>query len=100
MKISGLAWTSADYLEAGLDVPPELATNPELTEGLLMDEDDIAEFIKDSIATLRIMGDKASNRYTEFEATYHADLKYLISIGQIGEDDYNELTQPDNLRFP
>ena len=99
MKLSSLAWTSADYHDAGQEVPPELASNSELTEGLMMDADELAEFIKDSIATLRILSDKGSNRYRELEATFEADLKYLLSIGQIDEDDYNELTQPDNLHF-
>ena len=99
MKLSGLAWTSADYKEAGQEVPPQLATNPELTEGLLMDADETAEFIKDSIATLRILSDKGSDRYKVLEATFFADLKYLLSIGQIDEDDYNDLIQADNLHF-
>jgi hypothetical protein len=99
MKLSGLSWTEADYLEAGQEVPPELLGNPDLTEGLAMDEDELAEFIKDSIATLRILSDKGSDRYKELEATFFADLKYLLSIGQIDEDVYNELTQSDNLHF-
>lgn len=99
MKLSGLAWTSDDYLEAGQEVPPELASSSGVTEGSLMDEDQVAEFIKDSIATLRILSDKGSIRYQDLEAAFKADLKYLLSIGQIDEDVYNELTQPDNLHF-
>jgi hypothetical protein len=99
MKLSGLAWTEADYREADQEVPLELLASPELTEGILMDADQIAEFVKDSIATLRILSDKKSDRYKELETAYHADLKYLQTIGQINEDDYNELTQSDNLHF-
>ena len=60
MKPSQLAWTAADYEAAGLETPTELVSNPEMTEGDLMTAEDVAAFIKDSIATLRILADKAS----------------------------------------
>ncbi len=65
----------------------------------MMLDDEIEEFIKDSIATLRILSDKHSARYTELLAIYQADLAYLASLGRISEDDYTGLTHPDNLRF-
>jgi hypothetical protein len=99
MKPSLLAWTAADYVLAQTEVPAELISNPELTEGEMMTADEVETFIKDSIATLRILADKASPRYGALVETYKADLAYLSEIGQIDEDSYNELTHPDNLRF-
>jgi hypothetical protein len=99
MELSGLAWTAADYFAAGQEVPPELASNPELTEGELMDAEQIAAFIKDSIATLRILSDKSSARYAELVTSFRADLKYLQGIGQIDDEDYNDLINSDNLHF-
>lgn len=64
-----------------------------------MTDDEVGEFIKDSVATLRILSDRQASRYTDLLETYQADLGYLRNLGRISEDDYNELTHPDNLRF-
>jgi len=64
-----------------------------------MTDDELEQYLKDSIATLRILLDKRSPRFEELVASYVADLTYLLSLGRISEEDYNELTEPDNLRF-
>ncbi len=96
---SELAWALADFLEAGTEPSPRHISNPHATEGQMMTDDEIEEFIKDSVATLRILSDKKSPRYAELVANYQADLTYLQELGRITEDDYNDLTSPDNLRF-
>lgn len=65
----------------------------------MMTDDQIEEYAKDSVATLRILFDKQSPRYAELQSNYVADLASLLDLGRISEDDYNDLTQPDNLRF-
>jgi hypothetical protein len=97
--LSELAWVLADYQEAGIEPPARIISNPELTEGAMMTAEEIEEFIKDSIATLRILSDKQSPRLAEITEIYKADLAYLVEVGSLGEDDYNELVHPDNLRF-
>ena len=64
-----------------------------------MTDDELEQYLKDSVATLRILLDKRSPRFEELVASYVADLTYLLSLGRISEEDYNELTEPDNLRF-
>ena len=96
---SELSWKLADYLEAGAEPPPRILSNPLKTEGEMMSDDEIEEYIKDSIATCRILLDKRSPRYEDLVGNYVADLAYLLSLGRISEEDYNELTEPDNLRF-
>lgn len=96
---SELAWVLADYREAGVEAPARCVSNPELTEGEMMSADEVEEFIKDSIATLRILADRHSPRLDEVTASYKADLAYLVEVGSLGEDDYNELVHSDNLRF-
>ena len=96
---SELAWTIQDYLDHNDTPPARLLGNPELTEGELMTADEVAEFIKDSIATLRILSDKASPRFETVKDAYLEDLKYLTSVGSIDEDDYNELISTDNLHI-
>jgi hypothetical protein len=99
MKTSELSWILADYQAAGIEPPARCVSNPELSEGEMMTADEVAEFIKDSIATLRILSDKQSPRYQDLVGTYQADLAYLASVGSLDEDDYTELTKSGNLRF-
>ena len=96
---SELAWKLADFRAAGAEVPAECAANPDLTQGELMSAPDVEEFIKDSIATIRILRDKQSKHLERVVETYRADLAYLVTVGSLSQDDYNELTHPDNLRF-
>jgi len=97
--VSELAWQLADYQAAGMEPPHRLAASPDLTEGEVMTDEEIEAFITDSIATLRILQDRQSDRYGTIYACYCSDLKYLTSLGRMSENDYNELTSPDNLRF-
>lgn len=96
---SELSWTLTDYQAAGHEPPARIVSNPESTEGEMMSDDELDEYLKDSIATMRILLDKRSPRFDDLVANYVADLTYMLSIGRIAEDDYNELTEPDNLRF-
>jgi hypothetical protein len=97
--ISELSWTLKDYRAADIDPPARIVTHPDLTEGEMMADDEIEEYIKDSIATCRILLDKRSPQFEVLVGNYVADLAYLLSLGRIAEDDYNDLTDPDNLRF-
>jgi hypothetical protein len=97
--LSELAWHLEDYRAADIDPPARCVTNPDKTEGEMMNDEEIEEFIKDSIATLRILADNTSARYEQIKDIYIADLGYLAQVGQISEDDYNDLTHPDNLHF-
>lgn len=99
MKKSELAWTLADYQAAGADAPEAIKSNPELCEGDLMTNDEVAELIKDSIATLRLLHDKQSPRYDDVVKIFNADMLALVQLGRLEEDEYNELIAPSNLRF-
>jgi hypothetical protein len=99
MKRSELSWHLADYQAAGVEPPPRCVSNPDLTEGQMMTVAEVEEFIKDSIATLRILSDKKSDRLQSLTDDYKADLAYLVEVGTLEQDDYNDLVHPDNLRF-
>jgi hypothetical protein len=96
---SELLWKLANYQQAGVEPPDRLLTSPQLCEGDCMSEDEIEEFIKDSIATLRILADKQSPRWEAVAATYRLDLAALVELGRIDQDEYNELTAEQNLHF-
>ena len=99
IPICELSWTLQDYRDAHVEPPARIIDHPERTEGEMMSDDEIEEYLKDSIATCRILLDKRSPRFEQLVGNYVADLAYLLSRGRISEDDYNELTEPDNLRF-
>ena len=94
-----LAKKLADYQAAGEEIPERVKSNPFKTEGEMMKEDEIEEYVKDSIATLRILADRNSARWEELYQSFCGDILHLVHLGRMSEDDYNELTHKDNLHF-
>ena len=99
MKPSELSWTLTDYEAAGMEIPDSIREFPEMCEADLMTSDEVEEFIKDSIATLRILSDKHSLRMEAAASSFKADMTVLLEFGRIEEDEYNGLTDDINLRF-
>jgi hypothetical protein len=99
LPTSELAWKLADYQAQGIEPPARIVSNPELTEGEMMSADEIAEFIKDSIATLRILADKNSTRYPQIVDQFRADLAYLLSVGSIDQEEFDGLVDEYTLHF-
>jgi hypothetical protein len=99
MKPSELSWILADYQASGVEIPERIREFPAMCEGELMSSDEVEEFIKDSIATLRILSDKRSIRLDGASTSFKADMAALFELGRIEEDEYNGLTDDINLRF-
>jgi hypothetical protein len=99
LPISELAWTLADYETAGEEAPERIIDNPELTEGEMMSVEEIEEFIKDSVATLRILADQHSARYGAISEQFRADLAYLLKVGSIEQEEFDGLVDENNLHF-
>lgn len=99
MKPTELSWVLADYEAGGGEIPKRILEFPDMCEGELMTNDEVEEFIKDSIATLRILSDKRSPRFGTVVETFKADMTVLYKLGRIEEDEYNGLTDDINLRF-
>ena len=99
VPLSELAWQLAHYRHEGVEVPGRIVSNPDLTEGEMMSDDEVEEFIKDSIATMRILTERQAKRLPEALASFQADMAYLKELGRISDDDYNGLTNQANLRF-
>jgi hypothetical protein len=96
---SELLWTLADYAQAGREAPPSVTSTPDMCEGDLMSNDEVEAFIKDSVATLRLLHDKESPRYDHVVGIFNIDMLALVELGRLEEDEYNELIAPSNLRF-
>lgn len=96
---SELAWTLSDYRAAGVEPPHRIVMTPDATEGDLMSDDEVADLINDTARTLMILRDQESKSYELVYQSFMADMDFLLSIGRIDEDDYNELTNQDNLKL-
>jgi hypothetical protein len=96
---SELLWTLSDYRQFGEDPPGRIVSNPELCEGDMMTTEEVEVFVKDSIATLRILSEKHSPRYDEAVLMFVADMAALVSCGQMEEEEYAGLTSEENIHF-
>ena len=94
---SELLWNLADYQQYGEEPPGRIVSNPELCEGGMMTAVEVEEFVKDSIATLRILSDKQSPRYEEAVLMFVADMAALVSCGKMEEEEYEGLTAEENI---
>lgn len=94
---SELAWKLADYQNAGVEPPEELIVDPTLCEGEMMTLEDVAGHIKDSTGTLMILLDHNSTRFEETRLAFLADLAFLLELGKIDPDEYNEITSSEEL---
>ena len=99
MKPSELCWILADYTSAEAEPPARVIDFPTMCEAELMTNEEVEEFIKDSIATMRILTDKRSPRLDTIQETFKADMAALFAFGRMDEDEYNNLTDETNLRF-
>ena len=97
---SELAWRSSDYLKAGAEVPDRLLDDPSVCEGELMSADEIEEYLADGLRALMILRDKKSEHYERIRQDFQADLDFLLKIGRIDEEQYNELTDEQSYQLP
>lgn len=96
---SELAWVLKDYEAAGEEPPERIQQRPEACEGELMTDEEVEEYVNDSIATIMILLDQGSSRVPQVHKTFVADLEYLLSIGRLELDEYNELKELENFNF-
>ena len=96
---SELAWKLEDYRREGAEAPGRVESNPGSTEGEMMREEELQQYLSDSVQTVMILRDKNSERAGEVWGIFVADLDYLLSIGRIDDDQYNELTNTENYDF-
>lgn len=64
-----------------------------------MTEDEVAEYLRDCVATLKILNDTGSAKYGQVHNDYLKDIKALYELGRFTEDEYNELNDEALMRF-
>lgn len=64
-----------------------------------MTEDQIAEYLRDCVATLKILNDSGSAKLEQVHNDYLQDISTLFELGRLTEDEYNELKDDAIMRF-
>jgi hypothetical protein len=98
-ELSELAWKLDDYLERGEEPPERLLLDPGVCEGELMSEEEIEEYIVDSLKAIRVLSDLSEGARDNIAHQFLLDMRFLLSIGRIDEDAYNELSNQSNFQF-
>ncbi len=96
---SELAWDLEDYRAHEVDPPESILSNPQACEGDLMTDEEVAQFVKDGIATIMLLRDKGSERTKTVHETFLLDCEFLLSLGRLEQDEYNELIDLENYSF-
>ncbi len=98
-KLSVLSWKLADYRRENEEAPERIEANPEACEGELMTKDEMEEYLADSMATTMVLINKGSPAAHRVKSMYLADLEFLVTLGRMSLDDYNDLSNEDNFRL-
>lgn len=64
-----------------------------------MTEEEVAEYLRDCVATLKVLNDSGSAKYEQVHNDYLKDIKALYELGRFTEDEYNELNDEALMRF-
>lgn len=96
---SSLSWNLEDYHFWGEDPPERLLENPEATEGMLMNQYEIEQWVLDNFRAFCVMKEENSALFEEMHKEFIQDIKYLISLGKVGEEILDELDCPENFDF-
>jgi hypothetical protein len=94
-----LAWNLQDYLDRGQEPPARIEYSPMSCEGEMMSDEEIAAYISDATRTLQVLYDRGWERVQKIQAAFFADLEFLVEIGRLSQDEYNELIDLRNYRL-
>lgn len=64
-----------------------------------MTEEETAEYLRDCVATLKILNDSGSSKLEQVHNDYLKDISSLFELGRLTEDEYNELKDDAIMRF-
>jgi len=96
-KQSMLSWKKEDFERAGEEVPSKLKNDNFHTDGEIMGEEEIAEWLKDSRATFLILRQRDRNRYKQICDSFRLDIQYLVKIGKISEEEANVIMNDEYI---
>jgi len=94
--MSTLAWTKADYENAGEEIPDNLLCDDLHTEGELMRREDIDDWIADTYKTFCVLKESHSDRFEKLYDEFVIDVHYLEELGKITTEETEKLLKKEN----
>lgn len=64
-----------------------------------MNEEETFAYLRDCVATLKILNDSGSSKLEQVHNDYLKDISNLYEFGRLTEDEYNELKDDAIMRF-
>lgn len=64
-----------------------------------LSEEEMAEYLRDCVSTLKVLNDMSSAKYEQVHTDYLKDISNLFELGRLSEDEYNELKDDAIMRF-
>lgn len=98
-NISELSWTRADYMTNNTEVPAGLVNDNIHTEGELMSEDEVMDWISDTEKTFSVIKESDEKVFEKLYQQYVIDIHYLCEIGKITEEDADEILRLERFEF-
>jgi hypothetical protein len=92
---SPLSWNRAEFIKRGEEIPEKLLVDTLHTEGELMTEEEMEDWICDTAKTFGVIRDHNETRFELLYAEFAEDLKYLIFLGKISEKEASGLLNKD-----
>lgn len=96
---SVLSWTLQEYQQNNEEAPDRVIENPAMCEGDLMTDEEIDEYLHDSVATIKVLTQSGSAKAEKLTEMYIADLEFLVLLGRLDASDYNEMSKPENFTY-
>ncbi len=90
-----LAWTRADYLAAGEEIPEALMVDDLHTEGELMSREDVDTWITDTYKTFSIIRELDETRFEDLYQDFCLECTYLVKLGKITPEEKIKLENKD-----
>jgi hypothetical protein len=92
-----LSWKQKDYEKAGEEIPTKLLHDDVHSEGELMSEEEIVEWIADTERTFLIVREQNKDIFNRLYQGFLLDLEYLVKIGKIDENTVDDLLKMENF---
>lgn len=94
-----LSWRLKDYHNSKIEVPARIRENSQKTEGEMMSEEEIENWMIDSLKTLEILEEENADVFARIYKGFLADLEYLGELGKIEEDVLLYIKEKNNFDF-
>ncbi|KKR18875.1 MAG: hypothetical protein UU65_C0001G0265 [candidate division CPR2 bacterium GW2011_GWC1_41_48] len=96
---SELAWNVEDYEFWGCDVPDRMLNNPSKTEGKMMTEREVEEWVSENFRAFSVIKEENLELFHALYKDFVQDLEYLVSLGKLDEEAFEELRNTDFFDF-